>query len=316
MKNRSLFAKMLCLLFVLVTLSMISYTLVIQKTQREFLRRQAKSVSRQIVLTRQWIASLEGVWSKDVYDRNHGFLTTYQSDSDTDQASKFYLHNPALATREISSLADLKYGYNFRVVSDLFREPKNKPDAFEDKALDRIRNQALEYTDGFEGQLYRYAEPLYVKKGCLKCHGDLNEDVKEPMKSILMEKYGDRAFGYKVGDVRGIISIQITGDSLIKILTSVFTWWNFIIGAVSVFLFYFFTRFVIAGPLVRLTEAATQLSRGDIDMDLGTESIQEDTKNEIAHLTLAFERLRKSFQIMHNKISRIKEKGVRPPKVR
>ncbi len=316
MKNRSLFAKMVCLLFVLVTLSMISYTLVIQKTQREFLRRQAKSVCRQIVLTRQWIASLGGVWSKDVYSGPHGFLTTHQNASDTDQASKFYLHNPALATREISSLADLKYGYNFRVVSDLFREPKNEPDAFEDEVLNRIKNQNLEYADGFEGGLYRYAEPLYVKEGCLKCHGDLNKDVKEPMKSILLEKYGTRSFGYQVGDVRGIISIQIPKDSLLKILTSVFTWWNFIIAAVSVFLFYFFTRLVIAKPLVRLTEAATQLSRGEIGMDLGVESIEEDTKNEIAHLTLAFERLRKSFQIMHDKINRIKEKGVTLPKLR
>ena len=307
---------MLCLLFVMIVLSMVSYTLVLQKVQNEFLLRQAKSVSRQIILTRQWISGLGGVWSKDVYTKEHGFLTTYKNASDTEQSSEFYLHNPALATREISSLADIKYGYNFRVVSDQFREPKNKPDAFENEALNRIRNQKLDYTDGFDGELYRYAEPLYVKKACMKCHGDLNKDVKEPMKSILLDKYGTRAFGYEVGDVRGIISIQIPRDSLLRILTSVFTWWNFIIAAVSVFLFYFFTRFVIAGPLVRLTEAATQLSRGDIDMDLGTESIQEDTKNEIAHLTLAFERLRKSFQIMHNKISRIKEKGVRPPKVR
>ncbi|MDM8522433.1 DUF3365 domain-containing protein [Desulfococcaceae bacterium HSG8] len=295
---------------------MISYTLVIQKTQREFLRRQAKSVSRQIVLTRQWIASLGGVWSKDAYSRPHGFLTTYKNDSDTDQASEFYLHNPALATREISSLADLKYGYNFRVVSDLFREPKNEPDGFENDALNKIRNQNLEYADGFDGGLYRYAEPLYVKKGCMKCHGDLDEDVKEPMKSVLLNKYGTRAFGYKVGDVRGIISIQIPRDSVLRILTSVFTWWNFIIGAVSVFLFYFFTRFVIAKPLIRLTEAATQLSKGEIDIDLGVESIQEDTRNEIAQLTLAFERLRKSFQIMYNKISRIKEKGITLPKLR
>ncbi|MCP4103445.1 MAG: DUF3365 domain-containing protein, partial [Lentisphaerae bacterium] len=257
-----------------------------------------------------------GVWSKDIYSKDHGFLTTYKNVSDTDQASEFYLHNPALATREIASLADIKYGYNFRVVSDRFREPKNKPDAFEDNALDRIRNQELDYTEGFDGYFYRYAEPLYVKEGCLKCHGDLDKDVKEPMKSILLDKYGTRAFGYRTGDVRGIISIQIPRDNLLKILTSVFTWWNFIIGAVSVFLFYFFTRFVITDPVDRLTEAATRLSKGELDIDLVTENIQQHTKNEVAQLTLAFERLRKSFQIMYNKIGKIKEKRATPPKQR
>jgi len=69
MKNQSLFAKMLCLLFVMIVLSMVSYTLVLQKVQNEFLLRQAKSVSRQIILTRQWISGLGGVWPKDVYTK-------------------------------------------------------------------------------------------------------------------------------------------------------------------------------------------------------------------------------------------------------
>ncbi|MEM4407092.1 MAG: methyl-accepting chemotaxis protein, partial [Candidatus Methanomethylicaceae archaeon] len=62
----------------------------------------------------------------------------------------------------------------------------------------------LKAIEKFEGGFYRYAKPLFVEKGCLKCHGNPEDAPKE-----VIEKYGNSAFGYKEGDVRGIITIKI-----------------------------------------------------------------------------------------------------------
>ncbi|MCP4343769.1 MAG: DUF3365 domain-containing protein [Desulfobulbaceae bacterium] len=303
-KNQSIFLKIFSLFFVVTLLFVASHVLVAQKVQREFLRKQASSVSRQIVLTRQWIASLGGVWSKDGYSETHGFLTEYQDASLEDQAAVFYLHNPALATREISSLADIKYGYSFRVVSDRFREPQNKPDLFEKTALQKISQDKRGFYDRFEGKLYRYTEPLLVKKGCLRCHGDLKKDVNEPMRSILLKKYGNSAFGYKVGDVRGIISIKIPREDWETMFASIFDYKNYAILVVAIILFYLFTKFVIVTPITNLTKAAIQLSLGKIDTDLGAQEIDKKTNNEIYQLAMAFERLRQSFRIVVSKFSK------------
>ena len=308
LKNSRIFVKIFFLFVIVLLLSVLSHVLVAQKVQQEFLRKQAKSITRQIVLTRQWIAGLGGVWSKNTYSKAHGFLTQYSEPSSAGAvATVFYLHNPALATREISTLADIKHGYNFRVVSDRFREPKNKPDSFEAEALKRFQTHKMAYTDGFQGGLYRYTEPLFVKQGCLKCHGKLDQDVKEPMKTILLEKYGKEAFDYKVGDVRGIISIQIPQQTLAVLMSSVFTVWNVLIGVISIMLFYLFTRFVIVKPITQLTNVANKLSEGEIDIDLGAAGLKADTKNEISQLALAFERLRKSFEIMYRKLASRKQ---------
>ncbi len=303
LKNSHIFVKIFFLFLIVLLLSVFSHVLVAQRVQQEFLRKQAKSISRQIVLTRQWIAGLGGVWSKNTYSKTHGFLTQYSETSSAGaDAAVFYLHNPALATREISTLADIKHGYNFRVVSDRFREPQNKPDLFEAEALKRFQTQKITYTDGFQGGIYRYTEPLFVKQGCLQCHGKLEKDVKDPMKTILLEKYGQKAFDYKVGDVRGIISIQIPQQTVAALLLSVFTIWNALIGVISILLFYLFARFVIVKPITKLANAANKLSEGEIDIDLGATGVKTNTKNEISQLALAFERLRKSFEIMHRKL--------------
>ncbi|KAF0110925.1 MAG: methyl-accepting chemotaxis protein [Rhodospirillaceae bacterium] len=50
------------------------------------------------------------------------------------------------------------------------------------------------------GTEYRYVKPIYIKNGCLVCHGDpLSEN----------DPYGHPKEGYKEGDVRGGISVVL-----------------------------------------------------------------------------------------------------------
>ncbi len=55
-----------------------------------------------------------------------------------------------------------------------------------------------------EGTVYRrYSAPIFVEPACLKCHGD-----KDARPGFVLKKYPlDRAWGFGVGDIRGIISV-------------------------------------------------------------------------------------------------------------
>ncbi|HEY4707998.1 MAG TPA: DUF3365 domain-containing protein [Thermodesulfobacteriota bacterium] len=51
----------------------------------------------------------------------------------------------------------------------------------------------------------RYTRPIYVEKACLACHGE-----KEARPRFIKDKYpDDKAYGYKEGELRGIISILL-----------------------------------------------------------------------------------------------------------
>lgn len=57
-----------------------------------------------------------------------------------------------------------------------------------------------------EGQkFYRYTKPIFVDDACLACHGP-----KDKRPKFIIEKYpDDKAYDFKAGDLRGMISIMI-----------------------------------------------------------------------------------------------------------
>jgi len=51
----------------------------------------------------------------------------------------------------------------------------------------------------------RYVRPIFVEPACLSCHGEKN---KRP--AFVKKKYPeDLAYGFKAGDLRGIIEVMI-----------------------------------------------------------------------------------------------------------
>jgi len=89
-------------------------------------------------------------------------------------------------------------------VSDRARNPKNLADANELKAMKYFgdnRNEKEYFSD--EGSYYQYATPLYVKPQCLKCHGE-----RENAPEFIQKRY-TLAYDYRVGDLRGLISIKV-----------------------------------------------------------------------------------------------------------
>lgn len=55
---------------------------------------------------------------------------------------------------------------------------------------------------------YRYTKPIFVEEACLACHG-----AKEARPKFIVEKYpDDKAYGYRAGDLRGIVSILVPAE--------------------------------------------------------------------------------------------------------
>ncbi|MCD6388533.1 MAG: DUF3365 domain-containing protein [Desulfobulbaceae bacterium] len=84
------------------------------------------------------------------------------------------------------------------------RNSYNGPNDWEKAALEKFMSAGWEVNKGYgvleEGE-YRYVKPIYIKKGCLKCHG-----------TPIGEKgpYGHPKEGYETNDIRGGISIALT----------------------------------------------------------------------------------------------------------
>jgi signal transduction histidine kinase/ActR/RegA family two-component response regulator len=118
---------------------------------------------------------------------------------------------PAHAMSRIS--ADYKNwtdnGYYFNNVSDRPRNPDNRADRFELAAIDYFRaNPKLEQRmesiqDDAGKRWFHFTAPIWIESYCLQCHGE-----KENAPESIRKKYGE-SYGYKLGDLRGVMSIKL-----------------------------------------------------------------------------------------------------------
>jgi hypothetical protein len=120
--------------------------------------------------------------------------------------------------QEITLQFNAQTGHDVRRISLKYRNPKNVPDAYEQRKLEEfnILNQKKELSNEYseiveeQGKKYlRYLRPLIVAPLCITCHGP-KENIPQEVKTILAERYpDDRATGFLVGDVRGAITVKI-----------------------------------------------------------------------------------------------------------
>jgi hypothetical protein len=100
-------------------------------------------------------------------------------------------------------------GFKIRHAAAKFRNPKNAATAEELSIIKAFMKKdaprSISALNTIEGQEhYRYSAPIYVEKPCLSCHGDKG---KRP--AFIVKKYsGDKAYDFKEGDLRGIISVS------------------------------------------------------------------------------------------------------------
>ncbi|HSW62929.1 MAG TPA: ATP-binding protein [Dissulfurispiraceae bacterium] len=173
---------------------LISFFVLAQQQERLIMgqiEREARVLFKQVVITRAWIADHGGVFiEKKPGMKQSPYLSI---DQIIDQGGKKYLlKTPAMVTKELSRYAEEQGLYWFHITSLKLTNPENAPDDFERSAIASFeRHEAKELFSVQEinkRPFLRYISPLYAEEGCLKCHAHQ---------------------GYKIGDIRGAISITL-----------------------------------------------------------------------------------------------------------
>jgi signal transduction histidine kinase len=158
----------------------------------------ARNLFNMVVLTRAWNAGHGGVYVP-VSDsaQPNPYLVHPRRDLVTQDGQRLTMINPAYMTRQISELAQKKGGTVFHITSLKPIRPLNAPDAWERDALltfEQGKKEAITLLADASGPArLRYMAPLKVAPPCMVCHASQ---------------------GYKVGDVRGGISVTVPFDPM------------------------------------------------------------------------------------------------------
>lgn len=263
------------------------------------LRNEALAVADQVIAFRAWVAGTGVVWVDHLAPEFRDFLSKRIATGPNASTLEFYSKNPALATRELSELANKTTTRAlFRVTSDEYRNPANAPDGFEKASLQIFKNDKnLAYNDAIEGGLYRYSRPIFVEQSCLKCHGDPKDAPPE-----VIEKYGDKkAFGYKVGDVRGIISVKLPDLTVAEMLLNLLNPYTLGLIALAFLLNFFYAQRAIIARLKGLANTTERLANGELDLPL---EVKPGSRDEVDYVTRAVDLLRNSVVVAMRRLQK------------
>ncbi len=124
------------------------------------------------------------------------------------------------AAPRIANRLSLEKGWKVTRVGTRVRNPMlGTPDAWEQKVLKAFEERAskgekyrdmvyYEVVDEPAGKSLRFMKAIGVAPQCLACHGNSGQ-IAGPVRARLEALYPhDRAVGYKVGDLRGAVSIK------------------------------------------------------------------------------------------------------------
>ena len=152
----------------------------------------SRSYFQSLLVSREWNARHGGVLVPESQSTPaNQYLPLEMRTATLANGEKLVRINPAYMTRLLSELSGER-GVSFRLTSLEPIRPENSPSAWEEQVLQRFEGGSKEYSDFEEdkdgGRHFRYMAPLTVVPACLKCHAGQ---------------------GYKVGDIRGGISIVL-----------------------------------------------------------------------------------------------------------
>lgn len=269
--SKSLLTKSFIIVGVLSVCGLISATLSLYNARKAQLRSNAVSISELVISFRSWVSNTGVIW----VNKLHKGYKDYLGEEVCSDVLRYYSKNPALATRELSKIySEAKTGTSFKVTSDNYRHEANKPDRFEADALKQLRRSNLEFVEGFENDMYRYSVPLIVSKTCLKCHGDVEDAPFD-----VINKYGNkRGFGYKEGDIRGIITVNIPINSIFSMVKQLFDIYNIMVILTGVTLYFLMFNRLISSRIRRLNvidKILNNMASGDLSFTLDDKSNDE-----------------------------------------
>jgi len=158
---------------------------------------EAKTSVNKDLAYRSWVASHGGVYVPVTKKTPPNPYLAHIKNRDLEINGRQYtLMNGAYTLLQMMHDYKKLYGVKTHITSKKLLNPKNQPDEWETRALDNVersRKQYYELQKINDKEYLRLMNPLVTKKSCLKCH----------------------AFqGYRVGDIRGGVSVAIPMKSL------------------------------------------------------------------------------------------------------
>jgi signal transduction histidine kinase len=186
-----------------------------------------------------------------------------------------------MVTKQLSQYAEREQLYVFHITSLKVLNPENMPDDFETAALKAFDEKTIAEASTVErmgsSYYYRYIAPLYVEKACLECHNKQ---------------------GYKIGDIRGAISVSIPMDharAMIATERRYLVVGMTIIGVFLIATLFLVTRRLVISPIRRIQGQMARFSElGNPDMPLIR------TGDEIEDLSRSFHDMAKDIHENHS----------------
>jgi methyl-accepting chemotaxis protein len=294
-RNNRLDRRLLIVLAVTVTILLTITAVVFQnrhasRVQSEF---EGKLIQAAETLQEMWAFNAEA------------FVKSHAELNDTSRTLLMMIHyNPSVAQRPGSTAETiLPKGYEVRQITQNFRNIRNKPaDNEEENLLAKLQQRMIENRmrglpetelrrevaiwsetkiNGQEG--IRYTQPIIVKKACLTCHGD-----KANAPEYVQKNY-ETGYGYKVGDLRGAVSIIVPAkefresrlyDTLLIVLTVLLS------GVGIVGLLFLTVKRTIVDPIREIANTASRVAQGDL-----SERLLYDKPDELGEITAYFNTL-------------------------
>ena len=159
----------------------------------ESARIQASDAFEKDLVYRRWAAGHGGVYVPvtEATPPNPHLSHVKNRDVTTTSGVDLTLVNPAYMTRQVHELEHKQCGHQGHITSLNPLRPENAPDAWEAEALgafERSPTEVVELAKITDTEYMRLMRPMITEARCLKCHADQ---------------------GYKVGDLRGGISVSV-----------------------------------------------------------------------------------------------------------
>ncbi len=207
-------------LFVALILSYLTYQKYEQVEELALL--EAKTSINKDIAYRKWVATHGGVYVPITKETPpNPYLKVPNRDLNTTTGVQLTLINPAYALRQMTEQYSELYGIRSHLSSNKYINPKNAPDRWESKSLQTLlktKKDVYEFRTLDNKEYLSYMTPFFVKQECMKCHGDQ---------------------GYKIGDIRGALTITLPMDRYDDVFlkglvsTNVILLWVWILGMVS-----------------------------------------------------------------------------------
>jgi len=169
------------------------------------------------------------------------------------------------------------------------RNPKNAADAVELAAMEfyrknkDVKEQFILVDDDEGEEYYHYTQPIWIEEYCLKCHGK-----PEDAPASIQARYA-ASYGYKLGDLRGVMSIKLPAKDAYALAWAVF-WKN-----IAVNLFGYTGAFIVI-YVVLLRTAVNRLKvleQGSKELANTNYSWRSDIdgNDEISNVAAAFDQM-------------------------